>query len=89
MRLFQRHLMRVQVNGRQLYGCLRPLSGQWQQASYGAFVQDVKRLLLPYGSIIHPGDRLETEEGPYLCLSVRLLPGHVQADIRRCMPCGT
>lgn len=85
MRLFQRHLMRVQVNGRLLYGCLRPLSGNLQQEMYGAFVQDVKRLLLPRGTLLHAGDRLETEEGPYVCLSVRFLPGHVQADIRRCL----
>ena len=84
MRLFQRHLMRVQANGRLLYGCLRPLSGNLQQEMYGAFVQDVKRLLLPRGTLIKAGDRLETEDGPYVCLSVRFLPGHVQADIRRC-----
>ena len=85
MRLFQRHLMRVQANGRLLYGCPRPLSGNLQQEMYGAFVQDVKRLLLPRGTLLHAGDRLETEEGPYVCLSVRFLPGHVQADIRRCL----
>lgn len=84
MRIFQRHLARVMVNGQFLYGCLRPLSGQLQVQQYGAYVQDVKRLLLPRGALIRPGDRLETEDGPYLCLSVRFLPGHVQADIRRC-----
>ena len=31
-------------------------------------------------------EKLETDDGPYLCLAVRFLPGHVQADIRRCMP---
>ncbi len=84
MRIFQRHLMKVTVNGQFLYGCLRPVSGQWQVSERGAYVQDVKRLLLPRNALLHPGDRLETEDGPYICLSVRFLPGHVQADIRRC-----
>lgn len=85
MRLFQRHLMKVTCNGKLLYGCLRPLSGQLQVNLYGTFVQDVKRLLLPRGTVLKAGDRLETEDGPYVCLAVRFLPGHVQADIRRCM----
>ena len=85
MRLFQRHLIKVQLKGQLLYGCLRPLSGQLQVSLYGAFVQDVKRLLLPRGTVIKAGDRLETDDGPYVCLSARFLPGHVQADIRRCV----
>lgn len=84
MRLFQRHLMKLTCNGSLLYGCLRPLSGKLQVGDRGACVQDEKRLLLPRGTRMKAGDRLETEEGPYVCLSVRFLPGHVQADIRRC-----
>lgn len=85
MRLFQRHLMKVQANGQVYYGCLRPLSGQWQVERYGAFAQEVQRLLLPRGARVRAGEKLETDDGPYLCLAVRFLPGHVQADIRRCM----
>ena len=84
MRLFQRHLAKVTCNGRFLYGCLRPMAGQWQVDERGAVVQDMRRLLLPRNALIRPGDFLETEDGKYVCTAVRILPGHVQADIRRC-----
>ncbi len=84
MRLFQRHLVKVCCNGRFLYGCLRPMSGHWQVEERGAGVQDMLRLLLPRNTLIHPGDFVETEAGKYVCAAVRFLPGHVQADIRRC-----
>lgn len=84
MRLFQRHLLKVTCNGQLLYGCLRPLSGHWQVNAQGAAVQDMLRLLLPRNSLIRPGDFVETEAGKYVCAAVRFLPGHVQADIRRC-----
>ena len=76
--------MKVYAGGRVMYGCLRPLSGSLQVERYGTVVQDVKRLLLPRGCCIRPGERIETDDGPYVCIAVRFLPGHVQADIRRC-----
>lgn len=84
MRLFQRHLLKICCNGQFLYGCLRPLSGQWQVNERGVAVQEMLRLLLPRGSRIKPGDFVDSEAGKYVCAAVRFLPGHVQADIRRC-----
>ena len=63
---------------------MRPLSGQLSARPYGEYVQDMLRVLLPWDVKIAPGDRVEVENAPYVCVAARFLPGHVQADLRRC-----
>ena len=84
MRLFRLGRARV-AYGNMLIPCaVRPIKGQWEVMCHGAYPMDMLRLLLPWKMKIQPGERLEVEGKPYLCLSVRCYPGHVQADVRRC-----
>ena len=41
------------------------------------------RLLLPRNTVIFPGDLVTLEGVPYVCVDVRMLTGHIQADVRR------
>ena len=84
MRLLKRGRARITVSGREALCALRPLSGGLAARLYGEYVQDTLRLLLPFGFSLRPGDRLLVQDAPYVCLSVRAFPGHVQADVRRC-----
>lgn len=84
MRLMLRGRTAVRCGGREMRAAARPLSGALMNRRYGEYVQDMVRLLLPWDAQIAPGDRLEIEETPYVCVFVRALPGHIQADARRC-----
>ena len=86
MRLLLRGRAPVKWNGQVERAALRPLSGALQARRYGEYVQDMIRLLLPWNARIAPGDRVEINGAPYICAAVRLLSGHVQADVRRCAP---
>lgn len=84
MRLFRRGRETVLCRGQALPAAVRPLSGGLRALPYGEGVQDTLRLLLPFGALISPGDRVEAGGRPYVCIAVRHYPGHTQADIRRC-----
>lgn len=86
MRLLIRGRATIKWNGQTERAALRPLSGALQARRYGEYVQDMIRVLLPWHARIAPGDRVEIEGAPYLCVAVRLLSGHVQADVRRRAP---
>lgn len=85
MRLSLRGRVKVHWNGREMLSALRPLSGALSARRYGEYVQDTLRLLLPWDAKVKPGDQVEIEGLPYVCVAARFLPGHVQADVRRCM----
>ena len=84
MRLVKKGQVSIRWKEREMRGAVRPLSGQLSARLYGEYVQDMLRVLLPWDAKIAPGDRVEVEQHPYLCAAVRFLPGHVQADLRRC-----
>lgn len=84
MRLFQHGRETVLCNGQQLLAAARPITGGLSARMYGEYVQNMLRLLLPFGALIAPGDRVTVACKPYICVSVRRLPGHTQADVRRC-----
>ena len=84
MRLQQRGRVTVLCRGRELRGAVRPLSGILAARRYGEYVQDMLRLLLPCDAVIAPGDRISLSGTPYVCVHARSLPGHIQADVRRC-----
>ena len=84
MRLQQRGRADVLCRGALLRAAVRPVSGLLSARLYGEYVQDMLRLLLPPSALVAPGDRLEISGAPYLCVSTRLLSGHLQADVRRC-----
>jgi len=84
MRLQQRGRVTVTHNGSDLRAAVRPLSGLLSARRYGEYVQDMLRLLLPYDARMTPGDQLTVGGAPYVCVSVRALAGHLQADVRRC-----
>lgn len=84
MRLQQRGRITVLCRGREVRAAARPLSGILAARRYGEYVQDMLRLLLPPDALVQPGDRLEISGAPYLCVYIRPLSGHLQADLRRC-----
>ena len=84
MRLQQRGRITIQCRGQDIRAAVRPLSGLLTQHRYGQYVQDMLRLLLPFGALIAAGDTLQIHGDPYVCVAVRSLPGHTQADVRRC-----
>ena len=84
MRLFQRGRETVLCRGQEIRAAVRPLSGALLARQYGQYVQDMQRLLLPWNAVIAPGDRVEIGNAPYVCVAARALPGHIQADVRRC-----
>ena len=84
MRLYQRFTQPLLCRGKSVPAAVRPLRGELSARRYGEYVQDTLRLLLPNDALIAPGDRVILEDRPNICVAVRLLPGHVQADIRRC-----
>ena len=84
MRLFQRGRVTVSCRNQEISAAARPLSGTLYARRYGEYVQDMVRLLLPWNAQIQPGDRVLLKSAPYICVSVRAFPGHVQADVRRC-----
>lgn len=84
MRLLKRGRADVICRGEKISCALRPVSGRLTAALYGEYVQDVLRLLLPWKIRIQPGEKLEVEGKPYICIAVRCYPGHFQADVRRC-----
>lgn len=84
MRLLKRGRARVILHDQEMLCALRPLSGGLVARQYGEYVQDMLRLLLPWKTVIRPGDRLKIGGNPYICVAVRAFPGHVQADVRRC-----
>ena len=84
MRLQQRGRVTVQCGNVNLRAAVRPLSGLLAARRYGEYVQDMLRLLLPWNASLTPGDRATVEGAPYVCVHTRSLPGHLQADLRRC-----
>lgn len=84
MRLMKRGRQRICWAGKEMWGAVRPLSGQLAARMYGEYVQDMQRVLLPWNAKISPGERVEVGGMPYVCAAARFLPGHVQADLRRC-----
>ena len=84
MRLYHRGRVSVSCRNREFLAAARPLSGMLSARRYGEYVQDMLRLLLPWDTVIQPGDRAQVNGAPYICVSVRAFPGHVQADLRRC-----
>lgn len=84
MRLQQRGRVTVQCRGREMRAAVRPISGLLTQHRFGEYVQDMLRLLLPSDALILAGDPVQVSGAPYVCVRVRSLPGHVQADLRRC-----
>ena len=84
MRLMKRGRVLLRWQGKEMWGAVRPLSGLLSSRPYGEYVQDMLRVLLPWDAKIAPGDRVEAENAPYVCVSARFLQGHVQADLRRC-----
>ena len=84
MRLLQRGRAAVTLENRTLLAAVRPLNGLLSAHRWGEYVQDMLRLLLPPNALIAPGDRAEIAGAPYLCVYTRALPGHLQADLRRC-----
>ena len=84
MRLFKRGQAEVIIAGQRVRCAVRPLSGCLSGQPYGEYVQDTLRLLLPYDCPIHPGEKILADDTPYVCVSIRCFPGHVQADVRRC-----
>ena len=84
MRLIKRGQTAVQCRGREMRCAARPLSGLLTRFRYGQYVQDMLRLLLPCDALIAPGDTLRVNGAPYVCVAVRSLLGHLQADVRRC-----
>ena len=85
MRLMKRGRICMLWQGKELWGAVRPLSGRLSARPYGEYVQDMLRVLLPWNAKIAPGERVEIENMPYVCVAARFLPGHVQADLRRCL----
>ena len=84
MRLQQRGRADVLCRGALLRAAVRPVSGLLSARRYGEYVQDMLRLLLPCDALIAPGDTLRVNGAPYVCVAVRSLLGHLQADVRRC-----
>ena len=84
MRLQQRGRVTVLIGNREVRCAVRPVSGLLSQRRYGQYVQDMLRLLLPWDAVIAPGDAVAVNGAPYVCVFARFLPGHVQADVRRC-----
>ena len=84
MRLQQRGRVSVLCRGQTLRAAVRPITGVLSTRRYGEYVQDMLRLLLPPNALIAPGDRAEIAGAPSLCVYTRALPGHLQADLRRC-----
>ena len=85
MRLMKRGRSQIVYKGEKILCAVRPLKGQLTGRLYGEYVQDVLRLLLPWSRKIQPGERLEVEGKPYICIACRCFPGHFQADVRRCL----
>ena len=84
MRLQQRGRVHILCRGNEMRAAVRPISGLLSARRYGEYVQDMLRLLLPWNAEIFPGDPVTVEETPYVCVRTRALPGHLQADLRRC-----
>ena len=84
MRLLQRGRAAVTLENRTLLAAVRPLNGLLAAHRWGEYVQDMLRLLLPCDALIAPGDTLRVNGAPYVCVAVRSLLGHLQADVRRC-----
>ncbi|MBE5783269.1 MAG: hypothetical protein E7329_08165 [Clostridiales bacterium] len=84
MRLMKKGREKVLWAGKEMWGAVRPLSGQLSARLYGEYVQNMLRVLLPWNAVIAPGDRVEVGGAPYVCAAARFLLGHVQADLRRC-----
>lgn len=84
MRFLQRGRVSVQCGGRDMRCAARPVRGMLSRLRTGEYVQDMLRLLLPADAAVSPGDLLTVESAPYVCVQVRLYPGHLQADVRRC-----
>jgi len=85
MRLMKRGKTRIKWREKEIPACIRPLSGELKNHRYGEYAQDMLRILLPFDAVIIPGERVEVENIPYICVYVRRLQGHVQADLRRCL----
>ena len=84
MRLLKRGRLQVRLGDQLLLCALRPIKGQLETMAHGEYPLDTLRLLMPFRTVIRPGDYLEIGGAPYRCLAVRGFPGHVQADVRRC-----
>ena len=84
MRLLHRGRAAVTLNDRTLLAAVRPLNGLLSAHRWGEYVQDMLRLLRPCDALIAPGDTLRVNGAPYVCVAVRSLLGHLQADVRRC-----
>ncbi len=84
MRLMQRGRVDVTLRGQTLRAAVRPITGLLSARRYGEYVQDMLRLLLPCDTALSPGEKMEIGGCPYVCVSLRTLNGHVQADVRRC-----
>ena len=83
MRLVRRFSSSVLLNGQPYPASVRPIAGQLEQELYGEYVQDTLRLLLPRNAVVSPGMAAAVDGKPYVCVSVRTLSGHIQADVRR------
>ena len=83
MRLYQRFTQPLTCRGQTVPAAVRPLRGALSARMYGEYVQDMLRLLLPRNTRIAPGDSVTLDGCPYVCVDVRMLTGHIQADIRR------
>lgn len=84
MRMQQRGRVTVLCRGNEMRAAVRPITGLLSARRYGEYVQDMLRLLVPWNAEISPGDAVTVENAPYVCVRVRSLAGHRQADLRRC-----
>lgn len=84
MRIMQRGRVNVTLRDTVIRAAVRPVSGLLTARRCGEYVQDMLRLLLPCDTVLSPGEKMEIGGAPYVCVSVRALSGHLQADARRC-----
>lgn len=84
MRLDRRHQDAVTVRGSPVHAAIRRMTGSLETRRYGEQLPYMFRLILPYDTLICPGDDVRIGSDRYLCVAVRQYRGHVQADVRWC-----
>lgn len=83
MRLVRRGTENVLLCDQWVPARIRPVSGQLERERYGEYVQDMLRLLVPRCAVVSPGQSVQVDGKPYICLNVRRMAGHLQVDVRR------
>ena len=86
MRLDYRQQDAVTVRGSPVRAAIRRMTGALEARRYGEYLSIMYRLILPYDTLIYPGDEVRVGGDAYLCVAVRQYRGHIQADIRRRAP---